>query len=473
MTPSYTALFRSPYRALMVAALGATFLGSLDALMVTTALPTAAEDIGGVGLIAATVGATSVTVAIIFPIAGTVIDRSGAGVAFTIACVLFVVANVVGGLAQSMPMVTLSRAILGLGAGFMFAVPLGLFATRVPDELRPRAFGINAAMWGVSALVGPLLGAVLTSTVGWRWVFWINLPLIAAVAWAAKLALGRQAPFERVAAHTPLNILGPLLLGVIVTALLAASHHSMPVTLLVPVAVAAAVGFVWWERRTSTPVFTHSANAIAANVAGFATGVVFLGAETYLPLQLQVGFHHGVAVVGLALVLCTLGWSTGSMASARLDMSTKSQVLLGTSLTVGATGLMALPVGGAVLVIVAYSLAGLGMGIASPALFAAVLADKVEGREGQATSTIPLTRQIGSGVGAAVAGIVFAATLSAHQISASEHVGAYVPAVVDTVRLTYVAVAAVGLMGVIATRWLYDDRPRRAPVGVEPDHVPV
>ena len=116
----------------MVAALGATFLGSLDALMVTTALPTAAEDIGGVGLIAATVGATSVTVAITFPIAGAVIDRSGAGVSFAIACIAVCVANVVGGLATTMPVVTLSRAILGLGAGFMFAVPLALFAIRVP-----------------------------------------------------------------------------------------------------------------------------------------------------------------------------------------------------------------------------------------------------------------------------------------------------------------------------------------------------
>ena len=112
------------------------------------------------------------------------------------------------------------------------------------------------------------------------------------------------------------------------------------------------------------------------------------------------------------------------------------------------------------------------MGIASPALFAAVLADKVEGREGQATSTIPLTRQIGSGVGAAVAGIVFAG----HALGAPDlGVGAcrrLRARVVDTVRLTYVAVAAVGLVGVVATRWLYDDRRGRSPVGVEPDHVP-
>lgn len=475
MTPSYAALFRSPYRALMVAALGATFLGSLDALMVTTALPTAAEEIGGVGLIAATVGAVSVTVAITFPIAGAVIDRSGAGWAFAIACSLFAAANVVGGLAPSMPVILLSRGILGLGAGFMFAVPLGLFATRVTDELRPRAFGINAAMWGVSALVGPLLGSILTSTVGWRWVFWVNLPMIAIVAWAARLAIQQQAPLDREIERRPINLVGPLLLGVIVAAMLAASHNSIPVVALAVVAVAAAVAFVWYERRTPNPVFTHSANSIAANVAAFGAGVVFLGAETYLPLQLQVGFHHGVAVVGIALLLCTVGWSTGSMAAARINLGTKSQVLLGSAMVVVSAVVMALPFGGAPLVIIAYAFAGLGMGIASPALFAAVLADKVEGREGQATSTIPLTRQIGSGVGAAVAGIVFAATLTSHQISASEHVGAYVPEVVDAARLTYAAVAAVGVIGVIATRWLYDDGKGRAGVEVEfeADHVPV
>src|SRR5690349_7925558 len=126
MNPSYAALFGARYRALMVAALGATFLGSLDALMVTTALPTAAQDIGGVNLIAVTVGATSVTVAMTFPLAGAMIDRHGVGRSFAIACSLFTLANVVGGLAPDMLVVAASRAILGLGAGFMFSVPLGL-----------------------------------------------------------------------------------------------------------------------------------------------------------------------------------------------------------------------------------------------------------------------------------------------------------------------------------------------------------
>jgi MFS family permease len=457
VTPSYAALFRAPHTALMVAALGATFLGSLDALMVTTALPSAAQDIGGVDLIAVTVGATTVAVAMTFPLAGAVIDREGVGRSFAIAVTLFAVANVLGGLAPSMPVIAVSRAILGLGAGFMFAVPLGLYAVSIPDALRPRAFGINAAMWGVSALIGPALGAALTATVGWRWVFWINLPLIAIVAWSATRALRGLEPRERPARDAPLNIAGPALLGLVVAVFLALTKDWLPAAALAPVALIPAVAFFLHERRTSQPVFTHTANSLAANVAAFGAGVAFLGAETYLPLQLQVGFGDGVRVVGVALLLCTLGWTTGSMTAARIGARPRNQIALGTSLTVAATFVMAIPAGGAVVPILAYTLSGLGMGIASPALFAAVLADGAEGREGQSTSSIPLARQVGSGMGAAVAGIVFAATLSPAQVRAAERAGAHVPAVIDAARLTYLAAALVGLLGVAACLWLRSD----------------
>jgi MFS family permease len=471
VTPSYAALFRN-HGALMVAALGATFLGSLDALMVTTALPTAAQDIGGVGLIAVTVGAYTVAVAMTFPVAGAVIDREGVGRSFAIACGLFASANVIGGLAPSMPVVALSRLILGLGAGFMFAVPLGLFAVSIPDALRPRAFGINAAMWGVSALVGPLLGAVLTATAGWRWVFWINLPMIFAVAWAGALSLrGRPRPAapDR---DQPLNLLGPVLLGAIVAVLLAVTRQWLAPAILLPLAVVPAGLFVWYERRCPAPIFTHTANSVAANVAAFGAGVAFLGAETYLPLQLQVGFAHGIGLpgytlsgvrlVGVALLLCTLGWTAGSMGAARVNARPRSQILLGTAMTIAATFVMALPWGGASVPVIGYMFSGIGMGIASPALFAAVLADGAEGREGRSTSGIPLTRQVGSGTGAAVAGIVFAATLTAGQIHAAEHSGAHVDAVVHAARLTYLAVAVVGAVGVVACRWLRRDAPPRS-----------
>jgi MFS family permease len=443
VTPSYAAFARAPYRALMTAALGATFLGSLDALMVTTALPTAAQDIGGVDLIALTVGATMVTVTMTLPFAGAVIDRYGAGRSFAIAVVLFTLANVVGGLASSMEVVAVSRAILGLGAGFMFAVPLGLFALYVPDELRPRAFGINAAMWGVSAVIGPALGAVLTDTIGWRWVFWVNLPLIAGVAIAGWIALRRHVARPPAAAQ-PLNVVGPVLLGLSVLALL-----TVP-----PIAVATAIAFVVHERRTRVPVFTHRPTSLAASVAAAASGAAFLGAETYLPLELQAGFGHGVGAVGVALVGATLGWTSGSMVAARFHAPPRSQITLGTALVFIGVAAMAIPVGGALVPIAAYAVSGVGMGIASPALFAAVLADGDEGREGQATSSVPVARQVGAGLGTAVAGIVFALALSEQAIRAAEREGARVPAVVDGARLTFVAAAALGLVGVVASRWL-------------------
>ena len=157
MSPSYAALFRSPYRAMMVAALGATFLGSLDALMVVTALPSAAQDIGGVDLISLAVGATMVTIVMTLPLAGALIDRYGVARSFAIACVLFSAANVLGGLAPSMPVVALSRGVLGLGAGSCsrcrWACSRCTCRTAAPAGVRPRTPN------GRLGLIGPALGA--------------------------------------------------------------------------------------------------------------------------------------------------------------------------------------------------------------------------------------------------------------------------------------------------------------------------
>lgn len=462
MTPSYAALFRSPYRALMVAALGATFLGSLDALMVITALPTAAQEIGGVDLISLAIGATTVTIVITLPVAGAVIDRWGTSRSFAIACVLFAAANVLGGVAESMPVVALSRAILGLGAGFMFAVPIGLFALHVPAALRSRAFGLNAAMWGVSAVIGPALGAALTGSIGWRWVFWINIPLIIGVAWAARLAL-RSHPPRQPLHEAPLNIVGPTLLAATVMFLLLSARD------LVFGAVAAvpALLFLWHERRTAVPVFTHRPVSIAVNVTALAAGAAFLGAEVYLPLQLQVGYGEPIAVVALGLVIATLGWTTGSMTSARMDIAPTNQVTIGATVVFVAILAMAIPSDWPAVPIVAYAFAGLGMGIASPAMFSVVLRDVQEGYEGRSTSSIPLARQLGAGLGTAVAGVVFVASLSDEAIRASEREGAHVAAVIPAARHTYLAAAIIGLIGVIACRWLRREPERSVAPGHE------
>jgi MFS family permease len=123
---------------------------------------------------------------------------------------------------------------------------------------------------------------------------------------------------------------------------------------------------------------------------------------------------------------------------------------------------MAVPAGGVALPIAAYAVSGLGMGIASPALFSVVLSDGEAGREGKATSSIPLARQVGAGLGTAVAGIIFVASLSDAAVHAAEKTGAHVPAVVPAARHTYVAAALLGGLGLVACHWLRRE-PRRAP----------
>ena len=204
-------------------------------------------------------------------------------------------------------------------------------------------------------------------------------------------------------------------------------------------------------------------------MAALAAGSAFLGAEVYLPLQLQVGFGEPVWVVALALVLTTLGWTTGSMVAARFSAPPRDQILAGSTLVFAATLVMAVPAGGVVLPIVAYAFSGLGMGVASPALFSVVLADGDEGREGKSTSGIPLARQVGAGLGTAVAGIVFLASLSDAAIRAAEKSGAHVPAVVPGARHTYLAAALLAGIGVIACAWMR--REPRSAVTAKPDRA--
>jgi len=290
---------------------------------------------------------------------------------------------------------------------------------------------------------------VLTSTAGWRWVFWINLPMVAVVAVAAALALRAHAS-RPPAAVAPLNFVGPLLLSLtVLPLLLTAADARLALLTVIPAAL-----FVWHERRTPAPVFTHRPVSLAATVASATAGAAFLGSEVYLPLQIQVGFGDPVWVVAIALVAATLGWTTGSVGAARMDVSPADQILVGTSLVFVATLVMAVPAGGALLPIAAYGFAGLGMGIASPALFAVVLADGREGREGQSTSAVPLARQVGAGLGTALVGVVFTLSLSQQTIHAAEQAGAHVPDVVPAVRLTYLVAAVLGGIGVIACRWL-------------------
>ena len=378
----------------MVAALGATFLGSLDALMVTTALPTAAQDIGGVGLIAVTVGAYTVTVAMTFPVAGAVIDREGVGRSFAIACTLF------------------ARRKRDRRPG---AVDAGGGASRgrswasAPGSCSPCRWGSSRCRSPTRCGRGPSastprcgacppwsarsLGAVLTATVGWRWVFWINLPMIFAVAWAAALALrGRPRPVSRASAGQ-LNLRrpraarrdrggpargrpalapsgGPGAAGGRARGRVRAGTSAVPrrrcsptpPTRSPPTSPRSAPAPPSWAPRPTCRCSSRSASRTASTCPATRCR----GA----PGRRRAAAVHAGVDGRLD------GRGPGQLAAAQPGPAGHRADVCRDRGDGHPGGRRSVPM-------IAYAFSGLGMGIASPALFAAVLADGVEGREGR------------------------------------------------------------------------------------------
>ena len=444
---SYRALLAREHRSVVLASSGATLLASLDALMIATALPSTARELGGIELFGLAVGAYAVTTAVALPVGGALVDRGGPWRVLLAGAALFGLGCILGGSANSMEVVALARALQGLGAGLLFSIPAAVVVLRIPAELRRHALAVNSVIWGVSALAGPALGALLTATLSWRWTFWINLPpLLLTVLLGAAGFRGRAWVRGRA---DRLNLVGPTLLGAGILALLVE-----PLLAVVPALV-----FLLHERRSAVPVFPRSAGGRAVAAVSAASGVAFLGADAFVPLDLQAGAGWTVAEAAAPIVTSTLAWSLGAVVSARLQLPAGRQVRIGFVLVIGGVLAMGIPVAGGMLVAVGLTVGGIGMGLLSAGMFVAVA--EIGERSGRATSSLILARTLGGGVGVAVAGGVIVALAGPEALDAAERGGGAVRDIHAAAHAAFLACAVLGLLALPAVRGLA--RGREAP----------
>ena len=438
---SFRALFHPSRRAFVLAGLGASFIASFDILIVVTALPSAARDLDGTELYALAAGAYSVSSVFGMPVGGSLTDRFGPYRTLMLGGGIFLAGTIVAALAPSIAVVAIGRLVQGLGGGAMLAVPLVIWNLYLPRALIGHAFGINAGVWGISALLGPPAGALLTGTLGWRYVFWVNLPLLALMFALAHAGLRDRA--RPTGPHPRVNVVGPLLLGAVVLALLTEPLLAIP----------AVLAFAWVEIRSHQPVVPRHASGRAACLLSFTAGAAFLGTEAFLPLDLQSGLGWSLAWSALPLIGSTGGWTTGSMLMARVDWSLRRTIGVGSGIVAAATLLMAVPSDGGVIAGIGFALAGLGMGIASPALFGAVLSD-TEGEEGRESASIPTARLIGGGVGVAIAGAIVVALASQATLDAADDGIAPLPDLHEAARVGYLVLGLLVAASLPAVRAL-------------------
>jgi MFS family permease len=316
------------------------------------------------------------------------------------------------------------RAIQGLGAGAILPIVITVVGDNFPMEQRARIQGFFSGVWGVSSLLGPLVGGLITEGVSWRWIFLINIP-IGLLGIAILMSVFHERLEKR---NHFIDSWGTLLLTGSLVAFMLGLLQGVPEwgwlggpTLgLFAVAAFLMALFIVQEQRVAEPVialslFKNKIMAVAA-LGTFMGGAMMFGFSSYVPLFIQ-GVRGGTALEsGLILLPMSVLWTVGSMISGRTLLRAgyyPSLITGGILLVSGAVTLLFLEQDSSLAVpAVAGAFAGLGMGFSMPALVISVQNSVEWGQRGVATALTQFFRTIGGSISVAIMGAVLASSVT-------------------------------------------------------------
>jgi EmrB/QacA subfamily drug resistance transporter len=397
------------------------FLAALDQTVVSTALPTIVGDLHGASHLTWVVTAYLLSSTVSTPLWGKLGDQYGRKFFFQAAIVVFLVGSVLSGLSHSMLELILFRAVQGLGGGGLMVGAQTIVGDVVSPRERGRYMGIFMGMFGITTVIGPLVGGAFVDSIGWRWIFYINIPIGAIALVVTAVAL--PGTLSRV--HRVIDYLGSALLALSATALvlftsLGGTSYPWTSPFIVGLGVGGvvlAVAFLFAEQRAVEPVipldlFRNSVFS-AASAIGFVIGFAMFGAMTFLPLFLQE--VKGVSAVqsGVRLFPMMGGLFIASIGSGYLvSRSGRYKVfpVVGTALTTVGLFLMSMiGVSTGAWTMAAYmAVFGLGLGLVMSVLVVAVQNAVPYEELGTATSGTTFFRMIGGSFGTAVFGAIYA-----------------------------------------------------------------
>ena len=399
------------------------FLASMESTVVATAMPTIVGQLGGLEHYSWVFSAFMLASTTAVPLYGKLSDIYGRRNLYVSAMALFLIGSVWCGLANSMTSLIFARALQGIGAGGIMPLAFILIGEMFTLEQRAKMQGLFSGVWGVSSIVGPLLGGFLVDQLSWRWIFYINVipgliaAALVALAWRDHQAHGLERP--------AVDYAGAALLTVsVVMLLLGLMGSGTSSWLLIAGAIVLFILLLWVERRAADPVLPlplfRDPLFATATAHGVFTGWALFGSVSFIPLFVQSVMGTTATQAGITLTPLLLGWVTASIIGTRLMLVVgyRRLGLIGTAVLTIGSFLMSLAGMNTsqTSLMVFVTLMGIGMGLSIPSYLIAVQTSVSRRQLGTATSTLQFSRSIGGTLGVSVMGAALSARLAASRL---------------------------------------------------------
>ena len=391
-------------------------MSAIEGTIVATAMPMIVSDLGGFSLYSWVFSAYLMMQAVTILIYGKLADLFGRKPVFIFGIVMFLIGSLLCGIAASMGMLIVFRLIQGFGAGAVAPIAATIVGDLYTVEERGKIQGYLSSVWGISAILGPLLGGVFVQYASWSWVFWVNIPI--GVLALAGIVFFFHEEIQR--KKQSVDYLGAFLLLIAVVAFMLVliqggtvwAWSSMQIVSLSSIAITFSLGFLFWELRFHEPMLPlrlwSAREMVLANLATFSANMIIIGVSTFLPAFVQGVSGHRPIVAGFTLTTMSIGWPIAAAIAGKMMANVRFR-------QIAAVGSFTLIIGTAVFMFVmpdlnpiwagaASFIVGFGMGLASTTFIVAIQSSVDWGMRGIATANNMFMRMLGSAVGAALFG---------------------------------------------------------------------
>ena len=412
-------LWSPRHRTLTVGLVLTITLVAFEALAVATIMPIVAGDLGDMQLYGWVFTAFLLGSLLGIVVVGAVIDRGGLVLPFVAGLALFSIGLIVGGLAPSMAVLVGARVIQGLGAGAIPPIAYVSIGRALPESLRPRMFATLSTAWVLPGVIGPALSGTVAELLHWRVVFLGLLPLIVLAGVMTLPAIRRLPEAGRGSADAGTDKPGDRLLPAVLVAigaglLLAGLGTDQLALAFALIAVGAVLAVPAFRRLTPAGTLRVKPGLPAAVLLRGLLTMMFFCADAYVPLALQDWRGVPAGISGIALTAATVSWTGGAWIQAhRIERLGARRFVMTGFLTTG-FGVLAFaailsPAVPVAVGVVAWAIAGLGMGLSYSPLAIVVLAEASPETQGAATSGLQLSDVLGTAVGTGIGGAFVAA----------------------------------------------------------------